>query len=254
MTRIGVTETYDPAHCINDWYPRYEEFDLVVFITKSLSSLIDILTKDEHWSWKNKPSIIHVTCTGWGGTFMEPGAPSPRETLEAVNKLVALGFPAHRIVLRVDPVIPGKDGFKRAIDVLEMFYLGSDINRVRLSVLDMYPHTRKRLEEAGCTEILGEYGPDSFTAGRKWFDMLNELVSLPDFSAFTFEACCESKLVGCKQRPCISELDFKLNDLVCDVPQGKQRSGCMCLIKKQLIPGGMTRGRCPNICKYCYLK
>jgi len=260
--KIGITETYDPCHCINDWIDRSSEFDMVIFITKVLSDdFIQLVTSDPNWKYDVKPSIIHITCTGWGGTSLETNVHDLDTVYNQTKKLIKLGYPKDRLVLRVDPIIPTKEGLERFYNVLNKFYdLG--INRVRISVLDMYYHVVDRLKSM-YSDILKNYvlpdGNIGFRAKTEWFAQIDILIDkikelMPEYE---FECCNEVKLLNCERVGCVSKKDLELNGLKYSkdlIPQKKQRQLCLCLAKSQLIPGGMTRGRCPNKCLYCYLK
>lgn len=254
MIRIGVTETYDPAYCIQDWYGRYDEFDLVIFITKSLSDrIIQIFTEDEHWNYRVKSSIIHLTVTGHGGTAIEPNVVSHLKMRDYIKKLIKAGYPSERLVLRIDPIIPTSDGIQRFIQVL-MDYKDLGISRVRVSVLDMYNHVRARLQGTEFEDILKSYTSHNFRADLEWFNLINEVLEDEDVKHLKFESCAEA-LLSCDRVGCVSSLDLRLNHIdQSDLQLGNQRYGCLCLAKKQLIPYGMSRGRCPNKCLYCYLK
>lgn len=257
MIRIGTTETYDPVHCIDDWIQRYNEFDFVLFITKNITDpFITILTKDPKWKYDIKPSILHITCTGFGGTEFEPGVPNFMKLYSQTKKLIEQGYPVERIVLRIDPFIPLKESFKKFKEVTELFY-GLGIRRVRTSILDLYGHVRERFETVSIgKEVLKEYS--DFRASDWWFNNLEPFIKgcILNWENIQFEACTEPKLSGSifNHRGCVSELDLQINDINEQVEQGAQRKFCGCLLKKQLIPGGFNRGRCPHKCLYCYIK
>lgn len=53
------------------------------------------------------PIVVHCTCTGWGHTRMEPNVPDYKQQLSQMKKLIESGFPASRMVLRIDPTNTG---------------------------------------------------------------------------------------------------------------------------------------------------
>ena len=169
MFRIATTETYDPAHCVKDWITRADEFDFVLFITKNINDeIIKIFTSPESkWAFMNKPSIMHITCTGWGATLFEPRVGSPNLCNRFIAKLIESGYPVERIVLRVDPIIPiqdGVDAFDNACKIAEW----NGITRVRSSVMQMYKHVYERicngkvLTEERCHELSYNYNGKFF--------------------------------------------------------------------------------------------
>ena len=50
--------------------------------------------------------IYHATCTGLGGTIIEPNVPTVQEKLNHLLRLISLGFPPTHIVIRIDPLFP----------------------------------------------------------------------------------------------------------------------------------------------------
>ena len=269
MFRIATTETYDPAHCVNDWIKRADEFDFVLFITKIINDeIIKIFTSPESkWAYMNKPGIMHITCTGWGATLFEPRVGSPNLCNRFIAKLIESGYPVERIVLRVDPIIPiqdGVDAFDNACKIAEW----NGITRVRSSVMQMYKHVYERicsgkvLTEERCHELSynynGKFFPDeTLSSVQDIYDQIK--VVTEHYPDITFESCASNVLTkyGFVECGCMSEKDLLINGIdpeVVNVPKGNQRQACMCLLKEQLIPGGYKRGRCPNRCVYCYLK
>ena len=108
MFKIATTETYDPTLCIDEWVNRSNDYDFLLYITKVLNSrIIEILTDSQSpWAYMNKPSVLHLTVTGWGGTELELGVCYPTEMFLKIKDLIEAGYPKERIVLRIDPIIP----------------------------------------------------------------------------------------------------------------------------------------------------
>jgi hypothetical protein len=97
----------------------------------------------------NKDKIIfHCTCTGFGGTIIEPNVPEVEWIHKQVQKLIAEGFPTQQITLRVDPIISTLKGLQNVQKVLDMFK-DTGVKRVRYSFLDMYSHVKERFNKAG---------------------------------------------------------------------------------------------------------
>lgn len=111
--KIGITEAGDAALDFS-WVSKINNVDGVILITKNLTDkLIDEIMKH-----KNK-IILHATCTGMGGTCIEPNVPTYMYQLEQVSKLIATGFPAEKITIRIDPIIPTNKGLQTAQKVID---------------------------------------------------------------------------------------------------------------------------------------
>lgn len=250
--KIGITERGD-AGIDFTWLDKilYNEVDGAILITKNITD--EFINKVMNLYYKFPQLIIHCTCTGWGGTKIEPNVPTFITQLNQLNKLINSGFPKKQCVLRIDPIFPNKSGIKRVIDVLNKSYeLGilPDM-RVRISVLDEYKHVKKRIREIGLNPIYG----DNFYAPKSMMDSVKLELSKYNLK---FECCAEPYLNGDHfiHQGCISIEDIKLmglntSDIVKSInPQN--RNGCMCLsCKTELLN---KRNRCPHKCVYCFWK
>ena len=267
MIKIAATETYDPTLCVESWINRVQGFDFVLYITKVLNPhIIKLLTDGESpISYQNKASVIHLTCTGWGGTFLEPNVVSRETFKDKAAQLIAAGYPKDRLVWRVDPIIPIKEGlekFKASVDLA----ISLGIYRIRASVMQLYKHSYERIKETPIIDEInsiykGKFWPDKDASWEFMVELLDIVQSFKEeHSDISFEACASSMLHKCgfKDIPCMSEFDLNINGFEPNsswgMMHGTQRAGCSCLLKQQLIPGGFSRGRCPNKCLYCYLK
>lgn len=252
---IGVTERGDAGTDFS-WHKKLEdpEWAGAVLITKRLSPEFNKLVLSAP-----KPAVLHCTCTGNGGTWVEPNAPDYRTQLDLLSELIGAGFPANRVVLRIDPVIPVPEFLGNSAAVLDyVLEKRIPVSRVRFSVLDQYPHVIKRLEALGkppfYPHVNGRY---SFYAP---YSMKKAVTDMLRKYPFTFESCAEDwaadmgpgKFVA---RGCVSETDLALMGIPVSAgmssnPQG--RTGCHCLSCKAEL---LTRRRpCPNACVYCYWK
>ena len=109
--RIGVTESGEIAFNL-DAFDRLYKANII--ITKRLTDeLIEKLI--EH----KEKIILHLTCTGMGGTRIEPFVPKLQDTYKKFLKLIEGGFPVSQVVLRVDPIVPTKKGLLTAMSVLK---------------------------------------------------------------------------------------------------------------------------------------
>lgn len=238
---IGITEASDPSFHL-DIFDRLYIGNII--ITKRLTKyLINNLIK-----YKDK-IILHCTCTGYGGTVVEPLVPTYDITYNKLKELIEKGFPVSHIVLRVDPVIPTKKGIKLAKDVIEKF---SDLNiaRVRWSVMDMYNHVKERFINEG---IKIPY--ETFNASSE--DIMkahDELKEICDKYNMSLETCGEGLFQG---TPCLSQKDIDilgLTDIVKLKGNKEQRKTCSCPSNKKELIVGNKPTRCNNSCIYCYWK
>ena len=110
---IGITEAGEVA------------FDLSVFDRLCLGNIIitkrltDVLVKK--LVENNDRIILHLTCTGMGGSKVEPLVPTVEQTREKFDNLIEAGFPVDHVVLRVDPIIPTNKGIETALSVIDKF-------------------------------------------------------------------------------------------------------------------------------------
>ena len=270
---FGITEAGDASRDYS-WTEKVNDTDMSVIITKHITD--EFIEKV--LLFKNKV-VIHATCTGYGGTVLEPNVPDYKVQLDAVKKLIKSGFPASQIVVRIDPIIPTAKGLKNIEKIVSYIY--NDVKRFRVSVIDNYKHVQQRFSEDGLPVLFG----GNFSASDKEFAMVdNVLLNVGMVYDVTFECCAEPKLKNAEKTGCISQKDLSLFGLTADTEENKgNRYGCLCLKgKKELlrktgygmcmkfkIPDGVgscggkknckdcDRHRvygCENQCLYCYWK
>ncbi len=237
---IGTTETGEIAFDLEAFEHLHEAN---IIITKRLTSpLIQRLVENK------EKIILHLTCTGWGGSKVEPLVPTADTTRAQFKKLIRAGFPLDQVVLRIDPVILTKEGVERLNHVLDLFE-DSGIKRYRVSYIDMYRHAKVRFNEAGI-ELPHETFHAPIELRRKVTD---QLVALGKETGFDVELCGEP---GLDSTPCVSQKDIDILGLtgkITLVGNAQQRDACGCPANKKQI---LTKrpGRCANKCLYCYWK
>ncbi len=253
--KIGVTEAGDAGLDLA-WTDRLAKVQGAIVITKSITPKFHEAVL-EH---SNK-LIVHATCTGYGGTIVEPKVPPARQYLEAVTSLVEDGFPKEKIVIRVDPIIPTEKGLERALRVIEGF-ISEGFSRFRVSVIDMYPYVRERFKK---NNLPLPYGEGRFSPEKELLYNVDEMLmearefwsgesltqQTPDVR---FESCAEPGLKQAIPCGCISEYDLQLLGLERDVgydgsAQGYRR-GCLCYAGKTELLN--HRHPCSHGCIYCY--
>lgn len=240
--RFGTTESNEIAFNL-DAFDRLYDGNLI--ITKRLTDkLIEKLI--EH---KDK-IILHLTCTGMGGSVIEPFVPKAEDTYRKFIKLIDDGFPLSHVVLRVDPIVPTSKGIDTAKGVLKRFG-GLGIDRVRISFLDNYKHVRERFKEAGLDEL---YGGEFHAPLGDRISAFKELKECAEENGFTsVEACGEP---GIESVPCLSQKDVDilgLTDKITLVGSAEQRKSCHCPANKSELLR-IKPQRCHNMCLYCYWK
>lgn len=247
MKYFGITETYDPCFVAN-WETRLLEANVI--ISKELSDeMIEklLIVQDR--------VIFHHTVTGQGGSVLEPNVKDTQHEFNQFVKLFERGFDITHYVLRIDPMIMiNPDSMTRIFTVLTLwrdFVRTHNLPklRVRVSIIDLYEHSIKRMQSAGV-----ELAWTSFTAPQIVFDKAAEILQ-EYFDVFIFECCAEQKFKNnfIERCGCVSFKDLeilKLDKSEYGAPTSKQRQSCMCLAKKQIL--GVKPGRCQHQCLYCF--
>lgn len=252
--KIGITERGDAGIDLS-WKPKVMAgmVDGAVLVTKNITDMFIHNVMDCHVA--GRKLIVHATCTGWGGSIVEPGVPRYMDQLAALARLMEEGFPAGNCVLRIDPVFPIEAGLERVRKVIAFAEEKGILPgaRIRISIYDEYRHVKERLEKAG----YGPLYPDGrFQASGEQFRRTAGMLS---GYPYTFHACAEPELSrhagNVRQTGCISEDDLRIFGLpmpenLTANPQG--RHGCLCLsCKTELLT---ERKQCPHKCIYCYWK
>ena len=259
--KIGITERGDAGIDLS-WQQKLKDIDGAVLITKNITDkFIDaVLAAD-------KPIILHFTCTGFGGTILEPNVPTYQQQLNQLKKLIDMGFPADHCVLRIDPLLPCEEGMTKFWEVMKYFStLLTGVDRIRISVLDEYKHVKERFKEHGLPCLY-----DGFQASDEQLKLV--IKTLASFNANRsifqrYEICAENRLweltgeiCGMNDNPflfevagCISQKDLNIMGLPCEGTgiNPQNRKGCHCLsCKTELLT---RKQQCPHGCLYCYWK
>lgn len=252
--KIGITERGD-AGIDMSWVSKIDTVDGAILITKNITDAFiqNVLSC-------KTPLIIHVTCTGYGGSELEPNVPNYKHQIAKAMELIDKGFPAERMVLRIDPIFPTNKGLVKVQQVLYEYgntLRPRGVDRIRVSILDEYRHVKKRFIDHGWYAI---YGNDFQAAGVQILGVARMLASYP----CTFETCAEPQLVkfaltevrctNIEQVGCISVRDLDRmginHDGLAMYENPQNRRGCHCLsCKTELLE---KRKPCPHGCVYCY--
>lgn len=270
--KVGITEAGDASFDYS-WTEKIKDTNMTILITKNITDKFI----EEILKFKEK-IVLHATCTGYGGTVLEPNVPDYKHQLNQVKKLISLGFPKEQIVIRIDPIIPTHKGLNNLIKVVE--YIHNDIKRFRISVLDNYKHVQERFKDKGLPVLYN----GNFQASTEDFQRTDSVLrQLKDSYGVSFECCAEIHLKEAEQIGCVSQRDLSLFGLKADTAELKgQRKTCLCIACKEELLTHKRYGRCkkfgiddalggscglknncskceyhetygcPNACLYCY--
>jgi len=238
--RIGTTEVGEIAFNLDAFDHLYEGN---IIITKRLSNgLIEKLIE-----YQDKV-ILHLSCTGFGGSRIEPFVPKSDETYKKLVELLEKGFPVSHVVLRVDPIVPTEKGIETALGIIVAFS-GLGIKRLRFSFLDNYKHVKKRFKEEGIEELYGGEFHAPLELRKEYAAKIEKVANDGGFESV--EACGEP---GIESVSCLSQKDIDilgLTDKITLEGSAEQRDSCGCPANKsELIR--IRPHRCEHKCLYCY--
>jgi DNA repair photolyase len=236
MVKVGITERGDPGLDFS-WVNKLLPANII--ITKNLNN-----TMIEHLITNKDKVILHMTCTGLGATKVEPKVPNVNFTHKQIHKLIQSGFPVQQIVLRIDPIIPLKVVLKERVKKVLDLFKDTGIKRVRYSFLDMYPHVKERLINAGMNLPYETFCCPDYMKNNS-LELLKQYEDI-----YEFEACAEDTP---HKLGCISQKDFDILGIKEEAePAGYQRKGCLCVAGKTELLN--NKKKCPHGCLYCYWK
>jgi hypothetical protein len=272
-----------------------EDLDCIVFWTRDPRPLLPCIAELEA---RRIPFYVQVTLTGYPASI-EPGSPRPEDAIEAISALSGRIGP-DRVLWRYDPIFlarssqGGEGGEGGSSDLGADWHranfrrlaarLEGKAERVIVSLLDEYAHTRARLEEAGLNNIAfgttrpgkggaplnaaRSAGPDggdfqleaeSSGAGKlpppPFPDLLAEIAACAVSRGFSPRACAEPWDLGPLGIAPSSCIDAGLASRVAGRPIAAardrgQRPGCGCAASVDIG----SYGPCPSRCAYCYAR
>lgn len=245
--KIGITERGDAGINLS-WVSKVNAVDGMVLITKNLTEIFCLQVLNLYS--KGYKIIVHCTCTGYGGSELEPNVPDYKTQLKHLAYLIDMGFPADHCVLRIDPIFPSERGLNRVRDVLHYFMsLNTGVTRIRISLVDEYKHVKERYRQRGWNPLYGDNFYPSYEQKKLVADVLNQY-------SFTYELCAEDDFLKMLNNGqiigCISVKDLHIMGIPVEAmtinPQN--RKGCHCLsCKTELLA---DRKPCPHGCIYCF--
>lgn len=219
---IGVTERADPTINLK-WQRWVKDGKPAILITKNPKLLLPMLSLSDN-------VIVHCTITLMGGSILEPNIPGPLQAVSAYHSICSF-LGKERVVLRVDPIVDGT-----SITALKELVLEAE-GRVRISFLDLYPHSRKRMERAGIEVVRKAFHMPFLGRLNIWRELGKP------------EVCAEP---GLPSTPCVSKVDCKILGVKPSTRLRRQRSECHCLANKIELCNWPPK--CTYGCLYCYWK
>lgn len=245
--KFGITEQGDAGLDLS-WEDRLNAVVGAIIISKSDSNeLIEALLRNS-----NK-CIYHATCTGLGGSIIEPNVPTYEKKLEHIYNLISRGFPTNQIIIRIDPIFPvswvNTLNNKLSIDYITIlknilqFAEHHEIKTIRYSYLDLYDHNIARFIKSQLRfNSYGKIGKDEI----KLNDLNNNLI---------YESCAEAVSQYDHKVGCISKNDLKrlgIENKFLFTGSSKQRVLCLCPCQKLELLN--HKKQCEHKCMYCYWK
>ena len=187
---------------------------------------------------------LHLTISGWGSTWLEPGVETAEKEIEALHRLLQI-YPANRVTVRVDPVIPTIEGMAKAVQVLSA--VPQEI-RVISSIIQLYSNMHQLFDRLGVNKAYYtvKSGNVLFPSQNYAQAVYNELNHY-----HTISVCGHPYILeGCDHDGCVNTDSMRSLGLIPVNMAGKQRPGCKCqAVKRQLLKYSDT---CSHGCLYCY--
>ncbi len=260
---VGVTERGDASQSY-EWLVNLIDVDMAILMTKELTD--DFINRVTELTENGLNLIVHCTCTGWGGSQIEPNVPTYQQQLNQLLSLINRGFPAERTVLCISPIFPITNGLKRVNAVLSYAFdtLKIPTTRIRISVVDEYIHVKQRYREQGLIPIYGYNNYCKYVNQQQLISITQTLIPWYNKLHIKFELCAEDKLYntcpeiyelyGCVSLKDLAIFNIKLTDqALSSLRYNKQhRKDCHCLNFKHEILEIEAKEQCPHKCTYCY--
>lgn len=223
-----------------------ENVHSLVFWTKTGDNLINNpLLRDT--VNKYDQIYVHLTITGMGGTFLEPGIPSAESLFEIIPKIIKLIKGAKRIRIRFDPIVHLRLENGTQFSNLKQFewivkkISSFGIENVIISWMSLYAKVIKRLKFYGIIPI--EISRDQWLKEMKWINKVSEKFGI------NVTGCCVQGMPvsGCIDGKLLTDLHPE--GLKASLKKaGGQRSHCGCSVSWDI---GWYNS-CPGGCIYCY--
>lgn len=191
--------------------------------------------------------FLHLTITGMGGTFLEPGIPSPLKVIATIQDIINLVGSPERVRLRFDPIVHLQfpDGtiysnlsfFESIVEIAQ----SNGIRNLITSWMTPYPKVLNRLKANGIQPIL--------QSSDDILDEWNQLKIKSEHAGLNLNACCMEQLPvsSCIDGDALTEL-HPMRLKASEEKAGGQRNRCGCTKSWDI---GWYKS-CPGGCLYCY--
>ena len=201
------------------------------------------------------PKLIHFSITSLGGTKWEPGVMKYNDLLNRIQDYIKQGLDPESVTIRIDPIVPGVTE-KEDIENIVKRASSMGIKRIRFSIMDAYPNTKKAMSELGY-DFNTYYGNNFFAKKDYIDDVCNFMLSLKDKYNITLGTCAENIVrKGISKEGCLSvgAVNNMLGTSIEDkgIDNNNQRKLCTCYGGK--IDALQYNKNCASHCVYCYAK
>lgn len=234
-----------PGAILKALYNRYppERVHTIVLITKFPAAILAEPLREALSAYEQ--CTAQVTVTGWGGSALEPGVPSPDAALAALPGLLEFLGDPRRLSIRIDPLLrlaDGRHNLGYAREIMERA-AGLGVTNFVTSIVTPYAKIAPRLAAAGLALALWT------TAERR--RIVGELKEAADRLGVSLAGCCLPELPGaaCVDGRKLRETHPRNLPCRLDHPPG-QRAECGCTHAVDL--GWYASHPCFSGCLYCY--
>lgn len=225
----------------------------VVLWSKNFANVIENRSGLQDLLQKYDQIYIHLTITGLGDTFIEPGVPPYQTSLSQIENLLEIVGKPERITIRFDPIVYWKEGDRintnlHVFENIAPSLQKNGIKDVRISFAQWYrkavrravkhgfhyvdPSKEQKLEDArSLVEVAQEWGINLHSCSQDFLTEIPEILS----------SSCIDGLILQRLHPD--------RDAVSTMKDRTQRAECRCT---ESIDIGSYTQFCPHCCIYCY--
>lgn len=172
---ISYWKDSDPTKKLAVLYSRLTEINIIN--TKNLTPQFN------QFCLANKDKLyLHIVINGMGGSILEPNIPPVKHMFEGIKHLIVNGFPANRILLVVDPILPNQNGIAALKLLLRVFTEHKDMKmrRIRFKLLPYYKNEAGKYMVANrnlAKRKFGVYSVEQYTThmGAEFWNQYNQI-------------------------------------------------------------------------------
>jgi hypothetical protein len=193
--------------------------------------------------------FLHLTVTGMGGSFLEPGIPGAGETLRLIPALAGRLGSARRLTIRFDPIVhlrlPNGERYSNVRHFTEVAEAAArfGVERLTVSWMQSYPKVLSRLDRHGIRVM------DPSVA--EWEEETGRLSAVAGGLGLKLNGCCVPRLPvsACIDGRLLSDL-HPAQEPASNIKAAGQRRACGCTESWDI---GWYHP-CPGGCLYCYAR